>query len=328
MSSRAKRVVAASAVLGMTGAGAAAIPAAAASGPVIVGDCGAHVHAKKGQRLELSLSDALGIDGLPNIPLGTAHSGTHKHNPKGKIEHALAGKGLLGGLLGTVTGTVGHVLDVGCPVIVTVKDVVNGAAAPVEHLTKDVTKPVRKVTGNLLETHHATHPTKQHAPTHHSTHSTSSAQEQAGHSHTPAAHQATHRSTHSRVISPALTKELSLPPSAFSVPVGSVQSRISPAAFDTRLPFEYPGLFAPPHFDDLDGVPGAAPKFTPPGKEGVPDPAKAGADAVHTAGNAKALGRRAPQQDNTVSLPPLVAALALAGAVAALVRTWVLRRPT
>jgi hypothetical protein len=326
MISRAGRVVAASALLGMAGAGVASVPAAASSGPVVVGTCGAHVHAKKGQRLELSLSHALGVDGLPSIPLGTAQTGTHHYNPKGDIKHTLASTGLLGGTLGGITGTVGHVLDAGCPVVVTVKHVVNHAATPVGHVTQKATKPVHTVTGGLL----GSHPSARH--TGKSQHHTSgSAHDRARHSHEPAPHPAEHSSTHHRraTVSPALAQKLVLPTSAFSVPTGAYGGGISPAAFDAALPSEYPGLFSPPHFPDLDGgVPGLAPAFTLPGKIGAPAARKARAEAMHTAGNAQALGARTHRHTNTVSLPPLVAALALAGAVAALVRTWVLRRPT
>jgi hypothetical protein len=326
MIARAGRGVAASALLGMAGAGVASVPAAASSGPVVVGTCGAHVHAKKGQRLKLSVSHALGIDGLPSIPLGTAQTGTHHYNPKGRIKHTLEGKGLLGGLLGGVTGTVGHVLDAGCPVVVTVTRAVNHAATPVQHVTQKATKPVHQAAGGLLESHPSTrHSSKSQQ------HTSGSEHEPERHSHEPAPHEAEHAASHHRKakVSPALAQQLVVPSSAFSVPTGAYGGGISPAALESRLPSDYPGLFSPPHFPDLDGgVPGLAPKFTLPGKAGAPGASKARADAIHTAGNAQALGARAPQRTSTVSLPPLVAALALAGAVAALVRTWVLRRPT
>jgi hypothetical protein len=356
MHSRAKRAVATSALLGIAGAGAASVPAAASSGPVLVGECGAHVHAKKGQAVKLSLSHALGIDGLPSIPLGTARSGTHHYNPKPDITHALDENGLLGGLLGGLTGTVGHVLDAGCPVVVTVKHVVNHAAAPVQHVTGDATKPVRKATGELLGSHHSTHRRTSHAAGRHSAQRSRPARVQARHSpqrsrparmqarhtgkpapHQPAAQHAAHRGAHHRKLSPRLSKQLSLPDSAFGAPAGSPRAGIPSSAFDTGPPSDYPGRSAPLRFD-LDRVPGftglpgsvpklTLPKLTLPGKHNIHEPGKSGRDAVRTAGDAHALGAQAPRHSGTVSLPPLVAALALAGAVAALIRTWVLRRP-
>jgi hypothetical protein len=328
MSSRAKRVLAASAVLGVAGAGAATVPAAAAPDPVIIGECGAHVSAQKGQPMELSLSNALGVDGLPNIPLGTAEPGTHHYNPKGAIQNALSGSGLLGGLLGGATGLVGDVLDAGCPMVVTVKDVVNHAAAPVQQETQQldsvVPDPVKNTVRKVLPQHSG------HEPSHQS----GSGSEKPEHQQKPdsrrAAPQVSTQDTQTREsrIPPALAKQLSLPASAFSVPAEPYRGAVSPAALYTGVPFSSFGLFTPPNFDLSSGVPGFAPEFGLLGKNNSANSARAGADAVRTAGNAQALGAQTPTHKDTVSLPLLVAALALAGAVAGLVRTWVLRRPS
>lgn len=99
----------------------------------------------------------------------------------------------------------------------------------------------------------------------------------------------------------------------------------SPMRSYSDLPFATAGLFAPsPGVRYGSQIPGYAPGFDVLGSERqqtkAPDP------SVRKAGDAQALpDRQGPRTDPT-GLPVLLAVLALSGATAALVRTWVLRR--
>lgn len=91
----------------------------------------------------------------------------------------------------------------------------------------------------------------------------------------------------------------------------------SPMADYANLPFAQPGVFSPaPGVRYGGSVPGYSPQF------GILGGGN-GSDGVQAAGHAESLA--APAGDR-VALPVLLAVLALSGATAALVRTWVLRR--
>jgi hypothetical protein len=90
-----------------------------------------------------------------------------------------------------------------------------------------------------------------------------------------------------------------------------------PMADYSNIPFARAGLWAPaPGVRYGGGVPGYSPEFGVVGDR-APD------DGVSVAGRAEALTPPAVQR---VEFPVLLAVLALSGATAALVRTWVLRR--
>jgi hypothetical protein len=82
-----------------------------------------------------------------------------------------------------------------------------------------------------------------------------------------------------------------------------------------QIPVAMPGRFAPTPDSRYGGVPGQA-GYVPSGTLG-------NGDDVRTAGRAVALGAGGPAP---LSLPMLLAVLALSGVTAALVRTWALRR--
>jgi hypothetical protein len=95
----------------------------------------------------------------------------------------------------------------------------------------------------------------------------------------------------------------------------------SPLARYSGIPFASAGLFAPSPGVRYGGdVPGYAPGY------GVLNDGNAVPDGIQTAGEAQALGSGSIPGGNGIGLPMLLAVLALSGATAGLVRTWVLRK--
>ena len=87
------------------------------------------------------------------------------------------------------------------------------------------------------------------------------------------------------------------------------------------IPFATAGLFTPsPALRYGSQIPGYAPQYGITGQEGTRD------SSVQTAGQAEALPSASDGFTNGSNLPLLIAVLALSGASAGLVRTWVLRR--
>ncbi len=96
----------------------------------------------------------------------------------------------------------------------------------------------------------------------------------------------------------------------------------SPLARYSGIPFASAGLFAPSPGVRYGGdVPGYAPGYSVLSNTGTPQP-----DGIQTAGEAEALNPDSLPGGNGIGLPMLLAVLALSGATAGLVRTWVLRR--
>ncbi|HEX3784419.1 MAG TPA: hypothetical protein VHX38_32570 [Pseudonocardiaceae bacterium] len=96
----------------------------------------------------------------------------------------------------------------------------------------------------------------------------------------------------------------------------------SPLARYSGIPFASAGMFAPSPGVRYGGdVPGYSPGYGVLNNSGTPQP-----DGIQTAGEAEALGPGSTPGDNGIGLPMLLAVLALSGATAGLVRTWVLRR--
>ncbi|MFB9684723.1 hypothetical protein [Amycolatopsis plumensis] len=89
------------------------------------------------------------------------------------------------------------------------------------------------------------------------------------------------------------------------------------------IPFATAGLFSPsPAIRYGSQIPGYAPQYGLTGPDGASD----GNSGVQTAGQAEALPSASDGFTNGSNLPLLIAVLALSGASAGLVRTWVLRR--
>jgi hypothetical protein len=89
------------------------------------------------------------------------------------------------------------------------------------------------------------------------------------------------------------------------------------------IPFATAGLFTPsPAIRYGSQIPGYAPQYGLTGPDGTPD----AGSGVQTAGQAEALPSASDGFTNGSNLPLLIAVLALSGASAGLVRTWVLRR--
>ncbi|MDX3190212.1 hypothetical protein PV458_17530 [Streptomyces sp. MN03-5084-2B] len=89
------------------------------------------------------------------------------------------------------------------------------------------------------------------------------------------------------------------------------------------IPFATAGLFSPsPAIRYGSQIPGYAPQYGLSGPDAAPD----GSSGVQTAGQAEALPSASDGFTNGSNLPLLIAVLALSGASAGLVRTWVLRR--
>jgi hypothetical protein len=89
------------------------------------------------------------------------------------------------------------------------------------------------------------------------------------------------------------------------------------------IPYATAGLFTPsPAIRYGSQIPGYAPQYGLNGPDGTAD----GTAGVQTAGEAEALPSASDGFTNGSNLPMLIAVLALSGASAGLVRTWVLRR--
>jgi hypothetical protein len=89
------------------------------------------------------------------------------------------------------------------------------------------------------------------------------------------------------------------------------------------IPFATAGLFTPsPAIRYGSQIPGYAPQYGLTGPVDAPD----GNSGIQTAGQAEALPSATDGFTNGSNLPMLIAVLALSGASAGLVRTWVLRR--
>jgi hypothetical protein len=96
----------------------------------------------------------------------------------------------------------------------------------------------------------------------------------------------------------------------------------SPTARYAGIPFAGAGIFAPSPGVRYGGdVPGYSPGYGVLNNNGTPPP-----DGIQTAGQASALNPGSTPGGNGIGLPMLLAVLALSGATAGLVRTWVLRR--
>jgi hypothetical protein len=96
----------------------------------------------------------------------------------------------------------------------------------------------------------------------------------------------------------------------------------SPLARYSGIPFASAGVFAPSPGVRYGGdVPGYSPGYGVLNDSGTPR-----SDGIQTAGEAEALNPGSTPGSNGIGLPMLLAVLALAGATAGLVRTWVLRK--
>ncbi|MGH3492374.1 MAG: hypothetical protein ACRDRL_27055 [Sciscionella sp.] len=325
MRSRLSRLATATAMLGAAGAAGVVLPSstvAAAPAPIIIGSCGSTVHAAAGQPLTLSLSRALGVQALPDIPLGVAQRGTTDYNPRKQISDAIHQLPLLGGLLGGLTDTLSNALTDGCNT--TVK-VANAVAAPVQSATAGVDKAIQRGAGALggAQQHSPSNPPAQSGP--------NPGDGGTGGNHTgttPGTHQASPPSAdHAAGPLGSASRGLTAQP---GVPLygalGNYGSAISPAALYSGIPLSSPGLFAPSPGVRYGGqVPGYAPQFGDLGKSLTNANST---DPVQVAGSAQALGAAGSHSGgDTVGLPLLLAVLTLSGATAGLVRTWVLRRP-
>lgn len=201
---------------------------------------------------------------------------------------------LLGPVLSTVVGAVGQTLSASCAVVV---HVINAAAAPVQDGAKAVTDAIGG--GSRPQPPGATPETPPGAPA-----------GQPG----PGSPQNVTGPNHSvigdglPIVGPILSG------------MGGFDFGRSPMVDYSSIPFTQAGLFAPaPGVRYGGSVPGYRPQFGVLGTDTPPD------SGVRTAGHAVALPSH-PSNGIGVPLPVLLAIFVLSGVMAALVRTWVVRR--
>ncbi|MQA08519.1 MAG: hypothetical protein GEU98_08190 [Pseudonocardiaceae bacterium] len=276
--------------------------ATAAPAPIVVGSCGATVQGKPGQPVTLDVAAALGKrpGTLGMVSLGTVQDGYRTIGlPVTNILNQVGQLPVVGDLLAPLRGAAGGVCNV------TTK-AVNTAAAPVQ----EVTKPAGQAVGGVLEQglNTVSPPPQRPGPG-------EPAPGQPGPGQPP---------PHQGGGEPGG----SMPPPDSNVVGGLDPAALrgfggnfgrSPMADYSSLPFANPGLFAPSPGVRYGGqVPGYAPEFGILGGEKGKDK-----DGVRNAGEAQALSK---PNTNDVALPVLLGVFALTGVIAALVRTWVLRR--
>ncbi|HEY4018177.1 MAG TPA: hypothetical protein VGM75_05790 [Pseudonocardiaceae bacterium] len=314
----------------------AATPAQAAT-PIVVGSCASTIQGAPGTPVELSPGAvvqplvnivnavSLGLlgsafqsafDALPPIPIGAIPTGTG-FITGGQIANAVVAAikpiPLLGPILGTVVGDVQSSLAAGCGVTV---QGVNAAVAPVQDGTQTLSNLGAQAGQSLGLPSKTTSPGNPSGP--------GGTQTPPGDPNGTGGGQGQGPTSNEPVPNfPGLGGTDLLGNPAF----GAAQLldnglAESPLARYSGIPFASAGLFAPsPGVRYGGSVPGYSPSYgvLNNGNNTVPD-------GIQTAGEAQALGSLSTPGGNGIGLPMLLAVLALSGATAALVRTWVLRK--
>ncbi|MFL6143870.1 MAG: hypothetical protein ACJ72N_18655 [Labedaea sp.] len=298
--------------------------AAAAAPPIVIGSCATSVQGTPGQPVSLSPSAVLGVvtdavrtvplvgpvlagqvapvfAGLPPIPIGALPTGTGYISGgtiANQVVAALRTIPLLGGVIGTVAGTVQGSLTSMCGVAVTG---VNQAAAPVQDGAKAVADASAQATGGLL-------------PGGGPGGATPPGTGLPGGTNPGGGSGGAGTTTGSGPNQPNQPVLGGAPGGGFDL--GQFWTGRSPMADYSSIPFAKAGLFSPaPGVRYGGAVTGYSPQFGILGS-GAPD-------GVQAAGHAEGLR---PPTGAGIAFPILLAVFALSGVTAALVRTWVLRR--
>ncbi|HEY2693859.1 MAG TPA: hypothetical protein VGJ45_00160 [Pseudonocardiaceae bacterium] len=341
MHARWTRFVAASTLaVAVAGTGLFAATPAAAATPVIVGSCATTVQGAPGTPVELSPGAvvqplvnivnavSLGLLGsafqsafnaLPPIPIGAIPTGTG-YITGGQIANSVVAAikpiPLLGPILGTVVTDVQNTLATGCGVTV---QGVNAAVAPVQDGTQTLSNLGAQAGQSLGLPSKATNPGNPGGP--------GGSQTPPGDPNGPGGDQGNSGQglgSNVPVTSfPGLdSADLMSNPAFGAAQLLDDGLAESPLARYSGIPFASAGLFAPSPGVRYGGdVPGYGPGYGVLGNGSNTVP-----DGIQTAGEAQALGSASLPGGNGIGLPMLLAVLALSGATAGLVRTWVLRK--
>ena len=342
MHARWTRFVAASTLtVAVAGTGLFAATPAQAATPIIIGSCATTIQGAPGTPVELSPGAvaqplvnivnavSLGLlgsafqsafDALPAIPIGAIPTGTG-FITGGQIANSVVAAikpiPLLGPILGTVVTDVQSTLTSGCGVTV---QAVNSAVAPVQDGTQTLSN-LGAQTGQSLGL-----PSKTTSP--------GNPSNPGGANQNPPGNPG---GSGGGQTDPGTGLSSNMPVPDFpglgdgsdllSNPAFGAAQLLddglaeSPLARYSGIPFASSGLFAPSPGVRYGGdVPGYSPNY------GVLNNGNAVPDGIQTAGEAQALGSASLPGGNGIGLPMLLAVLALSGATAGLVRTWVLRK--
>ena len=341
MHARWTRFVAASTLtVAVAGTGLFAATPAQASTPIIVGSCATTIQGAPGTPIELSPGAvvqplvnivnavSLGLLGapfqsafnaLPPIPIGAIPAGTG-FITGGQIANSVVAAikpiPLLGPILGTVISDVQSTLANGCGVTV---QGVNAAVAPVQDGTQSLSNAGTQVGKSLGLPSQSTNPGNPGNP--------GGANQNPGNPGGSGGDQTDPgNGLSSNEPVPGITglgdnSDLLDNPAFGAAQLLDDGLAESPLARYSGIPFASAGLFAPSPGVRYGGdVPGYSPGY------GVLNNGNAVPDGIQTAGEAQALGTASLPGGNGIGLPMLLAVLALSGATAALVRTWVLRK--
>jgi hypothetical protein len=339
MRARWTRIVAASTLtVAVAGTGLFAASPAEAATPIIIGSCATTIQGTPGTPVELSPGAvvqplvnivnavSLGLlgsafqsafDALPAIPIGAIPTGTG-FITGGQVANAVVAAikpiPLLGPILGTVVADVQSALATGCGVTV---QGVNSAVAPVQDGTQTLSN-LGTQAGQSLGLGSKTSPGNpggsgagQNPP--------GSSSGSGGSQTDPGNGLGSNEPVTS--IPGAGNMSLLDNPAFGAAQLLDNGLAESPLARYSGIPFATAGLFAPSPGVRYGGdVPGYAPGY------GVLGNGNSVPDGIQTAGEAQALGSASLPGGNGIGLPMLLAVLALSGATAGLVRTWVLRK--
>jgi len=317
---------------------------ASAATPIIIGNCATSVEGVPGTPVELSPSAVVtplvnivnavpllgpvlapqfqsAFDALPPIPLGALPNGSG-YITGGQIATAVVAAikpiPLLGPILGTVVTGVQSALTSGCGVAV---QGVNAAVAPVQDGTQALANAGTQLGQSLGLGSKTSTPGGGSGPGgSQSPPGTGPGAPQGGN---PGNGQGLGSNVPVTGPSSGLANPFLLNNPAFGaaqlLDAGLAQS---PLARYSGIPFASAGVFAPsPGVRYGGSVPGYSPSYGVLNNSGTPQP-----DGIQTAGEAEALNPGSLPGGNGIGLPMLLAVLALSGATAGLVRTWVLRR--
>lgn len=283
--------------------------AVAAPAPIVVGSCGVTVQGQPGQPIALDPSGLLGQSpgSLPVVSLGMVGNESRSIGlPVTEIANQLGGAASKLPILGGITNALTKAIGSGCTVFA---KTVNTASAPVQKSLGGAAKPLGDAASQGWNT--LAGPPQSGGP--------QPAPEQPGGPGAPGS-QPGGGSDRPAMPRPDSKVGSGLDPASLQGFAASFGR--SPMLDYSSLPFANPGLFAPSPGVRYGGqVPGYAPEFGILGEDGKKG--QGGQGNVQNAGKAEALD--APKT-NDVALPVLLGVFALTGLIAALVRTWVLRR--
>ncbi len=340
MRARWTRFVAASTLtVAVAGTGLFAASPAQAATPIVIGSCATTIQGTPGTPVELSPGAvvqplvnivnavSLGLlgsafqsafDALPPIPIGAIPTGTGYitgGQVAGAVVAAIKQIPLLGPILGTVVADAQTALTNGCGVTV---QGVNSVVAPVQDGTKTLSNLGTQAGQSIGLGAKTTPPGNPSGP--------GAGQTPPGNSGGSGGGQ-TDPGSGMGSNEPVTTLPGAGDMSLLDNPAFGAAQLLddglaeSPLARYSGIPFASAGLFAPSPGVRYGGdVPGYAPGY------GVLGNGNAVPDGIQTAGEAQALGSASLPGGNGIGLPMLLAVLALSGATAGLVRTWVLRR--